>query len=224
MQRRNLFELLERAEAEAKSLFVVGDLFDFWYEWATVIPKQHFALLHRFRALVERGIAIHQLSGNHDFRLHGFLETEVGLTTHLDGVHARIHEQSVFIFHGDGILQRDTGYRFVKRVLRSPVSQRVFSWIHPDLGMRLARGTSMTSRKVIKENPHDDVEFLAFAQERFRDGYDGVIMGHTHRPVEHREGQRTYVNLGDWIQHYSYAVHDGTELKLHRLHEDRARP
>ncbi len=202
-----------------RSLVLVGDLFDFWYEWRTVIPKAPFHVLHRLRMLVDRGIEVHYLAGNHDFRLRGFLESDVGLKLHANTLTAQIGGQATYIFHGDGILARDTGYRLMKKVLRNRAAQRVFSWLHPDLAMRLARGTSVTSRTVKRARPDDDAEYLAFARSQFAEGYAGVILGHTHRPIEHVEDGHTYVNLGDWIYAYSYGLHDGTRLRLMRLED-----
>lgn len=212
-----LFRLLQMAGQGGGSLVLAGDLFDFWYEWNHVIPKQPFRVLCALRGLVEQGVQVYYLAGNHDFRLRGFLETEIGLHIQLDAIDARIGSQRVFVYHGDGILSRDTGYRAMKRVFRNRPIQRVFSWLHPDWSMRLARRTSVTSRTVIKQRPDDDAEYLAFARARFAEGYDGVVLGHTHRPVEHAEDGRVYVNLGDWITHFTYGLHDGAHLSLQHL-------
>ncbi len=223
-QHELLFQLLDRVSVDARSLVIVGDLFDFWYEWQSVIPKQHFAVLHKLLGMVQTGIEVHYLAGNHDFRLRGFLESVVGLRVHADAIHATLAGQRSFIYHGDGILKRDSGYRLVKSVLRNPVAQRVFSWIHPDIGMKLARGTSITSRKAIKERPGDDSEYLRFAQSKFKAGFQNVVMGHTHRPVLHREAGNSYVNLGDWINFFTYAVHNGNELRLEQFVTGSAQP
>ncbi len=215
-QLRAILEFLAALSSRAKSLVIVGDLFDFWYEWRRVIPKQHFAVLHALRYLTENQVAVHYLAGNHDFRLNGFLETEIGLLVHQDEFTSSLNGERTFIFHGDGILARDSGYRFVKSILRNRTAQRVFSWLHPDLGILLARGTSITSRKTIKERPEDDADYLAFARRQFAAGFRYVIMGHTHRPIEHNEAGCTYVNLGDWIRHFTYALHDGESLKLQK--------
>jgi UDP-2,3-diacylglucosamine hydrolase len=216
-QTDQLQQLFERVQAGARTLVIVGDLFDFWFEWKHVIPKHQFTWLARLRQLVENGVEIHYLAGNHDFRLHGFLEQTVGMRVHRDAVCFAIEQQKLFVYHGDGILKRDSGYRLLKRLLRHSLAQKIFAWIHPDIGMALARRTSLTSRHVIKERPTDDPEYLAFAQTKLAAGFDAVILGHTHRPVEFRDGAKTYINLGDWIKHFTYAVHDGNTLALIRL-------
>jgi UDP-2,3-diacylglucosamine hydrolase len=219
-QLRYFDRFLDEVMDRGKSLVFVGDLFDFWYEWRSVVPKQPFHILYRLRQLADRGIEIHFLAGNHDFRLHGFLEQEIGMQIHLDELCATIGDQRVYIFHGDGILKRDSGYRAMKRVFRSPIAQRMFSWLHPDLAMRIARGTSKTSRTLKQKHPGDDAEYLAFAQSKFAAGFQGVVLGHTHRPVEYLEGNSVYVNLGDWISHYTYGLHDGARLHLRRFLSD----
>jgi UDP-2,3-diacylglucosamine hydrolase len=216
-QQENLDRFFEKVQMEGKTLVLAGDLFDFWFEWRHVIPKQPFLVLHRLRTLVEQGIAVHYLAGNHDFRLRGFLENVIGLHVHADALCAEIAGQSVYVYHGDGVLARDHGYRLLKKMLRNRAAQRLFTWLHPDCGMALAHGTSKTSRTLIKENPEEDREYLAFARRKFADGYQAVVLGHTHRPVQYEENGRVYVNLGDWISHYSYACHDGASLELRYL-------
>jgi UDP-2,3-diacylglucosamine hydrolase len=213
-QMRNLHRLLDDVESHGRGLVIAGDLFDFWFEWKTVVPKQYFQLLYRLRKLIENGIPVHLLAGNHDFRIHGFLESEVGMITHQNAIALQIADSRVFIFHGDGILARDHGYRLLKKILRSPTCQKLFSWLHPDFGMMLARGTSMTSRNATKGDPAEDEEYIRFARNRFAENYDGVVLGHAHRPMEIIEDGKTYLNLGDWIIHFTYAVHDGRTLSL----------
>jgi UDP-2,3-diacylglucosamine hydrolase len=213
-QHRYLHGLLDEVCCRGKTLVIAGDLFDFWYEWRHVIPKQHFPVLFHLRSLIERQIAVHFLAGNHDFRLHGFLEHTLGLITHENGLAAQIGDDAVYVFHGDGILASDHGYRLLKKVLRNRVAQRAFSWIHPDWSWSLARGTSVTSRAVQRREDEDDPDYLAFARAKFAEGFSGVVLGHTHRPYQYREAHHTYINLGDWISQFTYGLHDGASLRL----------
>ncbi len=206
--------LFERAQREHGSVVINGDLFDFWYEWQSVIPKKYFAILRVLRETIEAGVPIHLLPGNHDFRLHGFLEKEIGMVTHDDALVVQIATQNIFVFHGDGILRSDHGYRLLKRVLRSAIAQRLFLWLHPDLGMWLARGTSKQSRNATKGNPAEDADYTRFAEFVVQQGYQGVVLGHAHRPMQLEFTDGTYINLGDWIYHYTYARHDGQKLTL----------
>jgi UDP-2,3-diacylglucosamine hydrolase len=214
VQRERLEKLFNEVVMKRGSLVIAGDLFDFWYEWRHVIPKQHFPVLFQLKRLIDQHIPVFYLAGNHDFKLHGFLDAVIGVRTLRDDLAVKVGDQSVYVFHGDGVLARDHGYRFLKKVLRNPAAQRAFSWIHPDWGMTLARGTSKTSRAHERGGVEDDKDYLAFAQQKFAEGYTGVVMGHTHRPVEHHEGPHTYLNLGDWITHFTYGLHDGARLSL----------
>ena len=209
-----LIALIQKVRQERGALVINGDLFDFWYEWRSVIPKKYFKILRALQEAVEDGVPVHLLAGNHDFRLKGFLESEIGMTTHQDGLALQIANSNVFVFHGDGVLKSDSGYRLLKRILRNPIAQRLFLWLHPDLGMLLAQGTSQQSRNATKGNPAEDADYRDFAEQMLKNGYDGVVMGHAHRPAEEQIANGTYVNLGDWIYHYTYAVHDGSGLRL----------
>lgn len=216
-QWKRLNRLFDEVREQSRTFVLVGDLFDFWYEWRSVIPKDHFRVLVRLRELVERGVKVHYLAGNHDFRLHGFLEKEIGLTIHPDDFIARVGERLLYIYHGDGILPRDHGYRLLKHILRSPTAQRLFSWIHPDVGMWLAKRASMAGTYDRKGQVDDDAEYVAFAKRKWEEGCQTVILGHSHRPLEVREQDRCFVNLGDWMTHFTYAVHDGDTLTLRKL-------
>jgi UDP-2,3-diacylglucosamine hydrolase len=216
---RRLLGFLREVELRAKTLVLVGDIFDFWYEWKTVLPKRCFGLLCRFQSLIKAGLALHYLPGNHDFRLQGFLEKEMGIAIYTDAQPFQIGEQKIFVFHGDGILKRDSGYRLLKRVLRSRINQRLFSCLHPDIGMTLARTTSRTSRTRVHYMETDEEEYRAFAENQFARGFHGVVLGHSHHPVQVDFPQGTYVNLGDWIRHFSYGIHDGEHLMLHYWQE-----
>ncbi len=217
LQLQRLIALIKQVRKSNGSLVLVGDIFDFWFEWNHVVPKHYFELLFHLRSLVADGLSVHLFAGNHDFRVHGFLEKEVGLVTHQDEAVLQIADQLIFAFHGDGILAKDDGYRLLKKVLRNRFCQFLFSWIHPDIGMQLARGTSKTSRNSTKGSPDQDHEYIAFAHSKFREGFNGVIMGHAHRPMQVDDASNTYINLGDWIIHYTFAIHDGTRMTLERF-------
>ncbi|MFH1012067.1 MAG: UDP-2,3-diacylglucosamine diphosphatase [bacterium] len=209
------FAFLREVESQAKTLVFVGDVFDFWYEWQTVIPKEHFGLLCRLRRLCDARIALHYLPGNHDFRLSGFLETELQMVVHPDAAEFQVGEQRIYVGHGDGLLARDAGFRLFRRLLRNRLTQRLFSWLHPDLGMALARTVSRRSRSKHRYRESDEAEYEAFAKAHLARGFRGVIIGHSHHPRQVDFPNGTYVNLGDWIRHFSYGIHDGNRLALH---------
>lgn len=201
---------------DATHLFIVGDFFDFWFEYRTVIPKDYFPVLCRLQQFSQKGIRLYYLAGNHDFALGTFFDRYLQMQTADDTLSIELGGKKFFLFHGDGIERGDKGYRFLKRILRSRLNQKLFRLIHPDFGIRLAKKVSGTSRKysTINNKLRSEEEYFEFAQKRFAEGYDYVIMGHRHNPLIFEEKGKKYVNLGDWITNYSYAVFDGNDLHL----------
>jgi UDP-2,3-diacylglucosamine hydrolase len=212
---KQFIRFLREVEESASSVFFVGDLFDFWFEYKYVIPKKHFTEIKQLARMREKNIKIIYLAGNHDFWLGKFFDRELGIQTFDDEWTGEIDGKRFFLFHGDGVAKKDYGYRFLKKVLRNRFSIKFYQWIHPDWGIPFARFVSGSSRHYtnhIKLNDHSD--YLEYAQERFEDGYDYVIMGHRHNPFEYEEKGKKYINLGDWLYNFSYAVFDGENLKI----------
>ncbi len=210
-----LHAFLEDLPGRARALVIAGDLFDFWFEYATAIPRQHFATLAALRRLREAGVAITYMNGNHDFWLGRFLADEIGVIPH-DGALTLEHRgRRVWIHHGDGLIGGDTGYKILKRVLRSPFSISLYRWIHPDLGIPLAHWVSGRSRHA-RDPEHFPVERLwrEVAEPRFAEGFDSVVIGHFHRALDRSENGRQLVVLGDWIGQFTYARLHGGELSL----------
>ncbi len=215
-QEKLILDFLTTIEDQASHLFIVGDFFDFWYEYRTVIPKQYFPILCLLQRFRQKGIEMHYLAGNHDFALGEFFDRYLNIHTHSDTWSCELNGKKFFLFHGDGIEKGDRGYRILKRILRNRTNQKLFRLIHPDFGIRLAKLVSGTSRKynTIDHEKRDETDYFAFAEARFAEGYDYVIMGHRHNPLVYEKEGKKYVNLGDWIYHFSYAVFDGQKLHL----------
>jgi len=206
---------LQKLEIDADRIFFVGDLFDFWFEYKYVIPKKHFTVIRQLARMREKGISIWYLAGNHDFWLGSFFERELGIHTVNDEWTGELDGKRFYLYHGDGVAKKDHGYRLLKKILRNRISIRIFRWLHPDWGIPLARFVSGSSRQYtnrVKLNDQND--YIAFARQRFKDGFDYVIMGHRHKPFELEEKGKKYINLGDWLEHYSYAVFDGRLLQI----------
>ncbi len=215
--RETIFEkFLDDIRGDLTHLYIVGDLFDFWYEYNHVIPKAYFGVLNRLMNLRNDGVEMHYLAGNHDFFLGRFFDEQLGITTWPDEYTFELAGKSFYLFHGDGLAKKDKGYRFLKRILRSKLNQRVFRWLHPDAGIPFARKVSGTSRgytDTINEK-RDETDYVEFAEACFDKGFDYVMMGHRHNPLVHERGGCKYINLGDWLTYFSYAVFDGKDLKL----------
>jgi len=216
-ERQNkVLEFLDHVAREGKQLFIVGDLFDFWFEYRSTIPRGYthiLAALIRLRAL---DIEIHYIAGNHDFWMRDFLTTELDIPVHFDFLAHSLNGKKFFIQHGDGLSKKDVGYRMLKKIFRNKFNIFLYGLLHPDIGIPIAKAISSLSRKHSsqKENSRDDSDYLDTAIKRLNEGYDFVVLGHLHQPCIKNINRKTYINLGDWITHFTYAVFDGKELRL----------
>jgi UDP-2,3-diacylglucosamine hydrolase len=212
---RHLIAFLREIAADGKILFIVGDLFDFWIEYNTAIRPEYFPVLHELRKLVESGVEIHYLAGNHDFILGSFLEKTIGIHTHSGHYTTVLQEKKIHLFHGDGLIKRDTGYRILKRILRNPINQRLFKILHPNIGIPLGSFCSGSSRKVTSKFITESVleEYRNHARE-YLQKTDIVVFAHTHRPeIRHCNG-KTYCNSGEWIRKYTFAKLENGRMTL----------
>jgi UDP-2,3-diacylglucosamine hydrolase len=215
-KQNRVLTFLKTISNDATHLYIVGDLFDFWFEYRYVIPKEYFPFLFEFRRLADKGIELHYLAGNHDFALSDFFDREIGMQTWPETYVFELGGKRFYLFHGDGVAKKDVGYRMLKRILRNKWNQRIFRFLHPDVGIPFARKISGSSRKYTNQMNHlrDEGDYIEFAETQFDKGVDFVLMGHRHNPLVHEREGKKYINLGDWITHNSYAVFNGKELEL----------
>jgi UDP-2,3-diacylglucosamine hydrolase len=196
-------------------LFLLGDLFDFWFEYRTVIPKGFHRTLAALQEFTDRGIPVHYMAGNHDFWMGKFFEMELGMVLHFDPFEMEVEGKKIYFHHGDGLAKNDAGYRFIKPILRNRFNIGLFRWLHPDLGIRLARGSSRTSRQYTSHKHYGEEEgMIEYAQSQIRKGANIVMMGHRHKPNVVQLNGGSYVNLGDWITYNTYAKLSGGRLEL----------
>jgi len=207
-------KFLNEIKDDATHIYIIGDLFDFWFEYKHVIPKKHFECLYTLKLLSDKGIEIHYFAGNHDFSLGTFFDKSIGIKTWQDEYTFNLGDKKFYLWHGDGLGKNDGGYRVLKKILRNKWNLRFFRLFHPDYGIPFARFISGSSRKHTNKLNHkrDESEYCDFAIERFNEGFDYVMMGHRHNPLVHQVGHKKYINLGDWIEHFSYAIFDGEDL------------
>jgi len=211
-----LLGFLKSVQPAAEQLFIVGDLFDFWFEYATVIPKGFHRTLAALQQFTDNRIPVHYLVGNHDCWMGDFFQTELGVSVHRLPFEVTLQGKRVFLHHGDGLAENDLGYRLMKPVLRNPFAISMYRLLHPDIGVRLARGTSRSSRGYTTQKHYGAEEgMVRYAEELIAGGVDIVVMGHHHKPSRVQLGTGTYANLGDWIEYNTYGeMADGTiELK-----------
>lgn len=191
-------------------LYIVGDLFDFWFEYTTVIPRIAPQVVFELYNLVQSGAKVFLLAGNHDFWFGDYLRRDVGLSLFPDEIIAWHQGLKLYIHHGDGLYPDDHGYRLLKRILRNRMSISLFRLIHPDFARRIAEITSKTSRKYLAPPPGRDERyadlFRTIADNRLGQGFDTVIYGHSHVPLVENREKGTVVLLGDWIHHSTYVI------------------
>jgi UDP-2,3-diacylglucosamine hydrolase len=194
------------------ALYIVGDLFDFWFDYRTVIPKGFHRTLTKLQEFTDRAIPVYYVAGNHDFWIGDYFREEIGITVVFDTIETRVDGKRVYIHHGDGLAEKDLGYRLIKPILRNPWSIRLYRLLHPDIGVRLARGSSRTSRSYTATKDYGEEEGMRrYAQNKIGEGIDIVIMGHRHRPARVEINGGVYINLGDWITFNTYAkLHHGS--------------
>jgi UDP-2,3-diacylglucosamine hydrolase len=210
---------LDEIKKDAAQLYLVGDIFDAWFEYKNVIPKGFTRFLGKLAELTDSGLHIEAFTGNHDLWMRGYFQEELNIPVHHQAIERTFNGKKFLIAHGDGLGPGDHGYKLLKKVLKSPFSQWLYRRIHPDTGVGVA---SWLSKKGPKHSYHEDAfhgekEWLIqFAKQKLQtDSIDYFIFGHRHMAITYPLNEKSlYVNLGDWISYNSYAVFDGEKLTL----------
>ena len=211
---------LDSIKNDAKELFLVGDIFDFWFEYSTVVPKGFIRFLGKLAELADLGIKITLFKGNHDMWMFGYLREELGATIVDNELILELQKKRFFIHHGDGLGPGDRKYKFLKTFFRSRFCQWLFARLHPNLGIGIAQKWSRHSRAANTEEEQflgEDHEWLIqYAKEiQEREHFDYFIFGHRHLPYDITLPDNSrIVNLGEWMNHFTYAVWDGQALTL----------
>lgn len=221
LREKKFISWLDEIKTDAKAIFLLGDLFDFWFEYKTVVPKGFVRVLGKIAELRDSGIPIYFFVGNHDLWMVNYFESELGIPVYHESKEFEFNGKNFLIGHGDGLGPGDKGYKRMKKVFTHPLSKWLYRWLHPDLGVKLAQYLS-TKNKLISGD--EDVIFLGeenewlvqYAKRKLEQKhYDYFLFGHRHLPMEIKVGEKsTYINTGDWISHFTYAVFDGKELSL----------
>lgn len=208
-----LTDFLEWISDRAECLFVVGDLFDFWFEYASVIPRRFFRILCGLNRLRDKGVAVHYIVGNHDCWAETFFPQEMGIAVHFEPITPVLQGRQFHIEHGDGLAKKDIGYRILKKIVRNRFAVRAYKMIHPNAAFKTALFFSRWSRNH-RTIPDQDEEYASVAKGLFARGTDCVVFGHTHRPYECIENGRSYINTGDWMNHFTYGKLENGRLTL----------
>jgi UDP-2,3-diacylglucosamine hydrolase len=216
-----LVRFLQNARKDAGIIFIVGDIFDFWFEYKTVVPKGFVRILGTLAQMADEGIQLHIFTGNHDLWMHDYLSKELNAKLYFEPQQFTIQNTQFLIGHGDGLGPGDKGYKRLKKVFTNPVCQWLFRWLHPDAGIQLANYFSRKSRAKTGNADEiflgEDKEWLIlYTKEKAKTmSVDYFIFGHRHYAIDFKINEKSrYINLGDWIRLNTYAVFDGTALQL----------
>ena len=218
---KKIVRWLDSIKAEAQAIFLLGDIFDFWFEYRHAIPKGFIRIQGKLAELTDSGIPVYFFTGNHDMWMFDYFTQELNIPVLRKPISITLGNQKFHIGHGDGLGPKDHTYKVLKKVFANPVSQWLFARVHPNAGIGLANFWSRRSRisntKADEIFHGEDREWLvAYCKEtEAREHHDFYVFGHRHLPLDIRIGQKSrYLNLGEWVNYCTYAVYDGTDLKL----------
>lgn len=221
LREKKIIAFLDEIKGNAAQIFIVGDLFDFWYEYKKVVPKGFVRILGKLAELTDAGIPVHFFVGNHDMWMKDYFQTELNIPVYFEPADFEFGGKKFLVGHGDGLGPGDHGYKFIKKIFRNRACQWLFGTLPPYIGMGIAHYFSRKSRA---QTGQTDEKFLgeenewliSYCKEILKQKhYDYLVFGHRHLPIDFKLGENSrYVNLGDWIRYFSYAVFDGKELEL----------
>ncbi|WP_273273356.1 UDP-2,3-diacylglucosamine diphosphatase [Maribacter polysiphoniae] len=214
---------LDVVKKDAAAIFLLGDLFDFWFEYKTVVPKGFTRTLGKLAEITDSGIPVFYFVGNHDLWMNGYFEEELNIPVYHKPQQFTFNDRKVFIGHGDGLGPGDLGFKRMKKVFTNPVAKWFFKWLHPDLGVRLGQHLSVKNKLISGD---EDVKFLGEDKEWLvqychrkleQNHYDYFVFGHRHLPLEIDLTEKSkYINLGDWLSFFTYGVFDGEKFTLEK--------
>ncbi len=221
VRERKFVAWLNQIQADCQVLFLLGDLFDFWFEYKEVVPKGFVRTLGKLAEFQGNGIQIYFFIGNHDLWMRDYLEKEVGAIMFHRPQQFSINDKEFFIGHGDGLGPGDKGYKRMKKIFTNPIAKKLYYLLHPDFAIWLGKTVSRKNKYISGDQDDtylgDDKEWLVQYSLRKLESihYDYFIFGHRHLPIEVQLNENSkYINLGDWVNYFTYAEFDGEHLKL----------
>lgn len=216
-----LVQWLDEIKTDATEIFVVGDLFDFWFEYKHAVPRGYVRVLGKLAEIADSGIPITFFTGNHDMWIFDYVPTEIGAKLYREPIVREWNGKRFLIGHGDGLGPGDYGYKFIKKVFANKICQWLFARLHPNFGIGLANYFSRSSRA---KTGGDDAKFMGVENEWLvqycnqvleKESIDYFVFGHRHLPLDIKLKEKSrYINLGDWLQYFTYGFFDGTEMHL----------
>ncbi len=213
-----LADFLRSLRNTVTHLYIVGDLFDFWFEYTSVIPNTAPEVIFELYNLVRSGTEVYLFAGNHDYWLGPYLTDHVGVRVVSDSLVAEHQGKRIYLHHGDGLFPQDTGYRIMKKILRNKISIFLFGLLHPDFAARIAKLTSKTSRNYLSSPDYEKRNldlFRVIGDKRLEENYDAAVYGHCHVPLVEQRANGTLVLLGEWIKYNTYVILENGAFSLY---------
>ncbi len=216
---------LDKVKTDAEAIYLLGDMFDFWYEYKTVVPKGYVRFLGKLAELTDSGIEIHFFIGNHDIWTFGYLETEIGLIVHKEPLTVQIDSKIFYLAHGDGLYAEKKSFGFFRKVFHSPLAQKLFRLIPPELGQAFGYGWSKRNREKIlhienKFKGEQNENLVIYAKKYIEENQDVdfMVFGHRHIALDLQlKNKKRVVILGDFVSIFSFGVFDGENFHLEYL-------
>lgn len=221
---KRLTSFLQEIEQDATELFILGDLFDMWFDYKKVVPRGYVRILGQLAKMADSGIQIHYFTGNHDMWAFDYFEQEIGLKLYQEPKTFTFNDKKFLLGHGDGLGPGDLGYKFIKRVFAGKLNQWLFARLHPNFALGLASVLSSRSR-IANGNFEETMEDLEsedlykYCKQRMeKEHFDFFIFGHRHIAIDFDLGTRArYINLGEWVKTPHYCLFDGENLFLKKV-------
>jgi len=203
---------------EKGTLYILGDLFDYWFEYKSVVQKYSYRILTCLEKISESGVSITYLIGNHDFAHRDLFEKQLKIQLCENPITQIINGKKFLLAHGDGLIGNDTGYKILKSIVRNKRLQSLYAKLHPNIGIGLARYFSRKSRHYTSEKDYGESDYLyQFAKQKIEEGYDYVVMGHSHKFKFEQIENGYYINLGSWLIKPAYGIFDGEIFEIKYL-------
>jgi len=214
---QSLLMFLDKVKDERTDLIIVGDLFDFYFEYNSVIPRKYFDILAKLKEITRAGVKIWFIAGNHDFWVGSFFEKDIGVKVYKKSMKFKFHDKKVFMAHGDGLGRFDLGHLLLQLLLRQPLNIFLFSLLHPNIAYALGRWVSKMSRQKSRNGKFriSDHPLKKFAERMWDKGYDIIILGHIHHPYLENKNGKVFALIGDWIENFSYLRLSKDGVSLH---------
>ena len=212
---------LNEVKEDAAAIFLLGDLFDFWFEYKSVVPKGFVRVLGKLAEIKDSGIPIYFFVGNHDLWMNDYFEKELNIPVYHKPQEFTFNHTTMLIGHGDGLGPGDKGYKRMKKVFTFPLFKWMFRWLHPDIGIKLGQYMSVKNKLISGDEDAkflgEDNEWLAqYCKRKLTNKhYDYFVFGHRHLPLDIAlTTDSRYINLGDWVQYFTYGVFENNSFQL----------